>query len=115
MIITNEPEVIISHDVPQVIADHDLILVVINKDKPKRPSVTKNIHNFRNYSNDVFCSLPYNINITNKLFYTDNVGNQVRILNETLNLRGTQVVTLGSKAVLFTKFCKGGTSVTHFH
>ena len=56
LIITNEPEVIISHDVvPLVIADHDLISAVINISKPKKPTVTKTIRDYRNYSSDAFC------------------------------------------------------------
>ena len=84
LIITNEPQVVLSHDVvPQVIADHDLISAVINIRKPRKPTVIKTVRDFRNYDKDVFCSLLFNnIHIMNNVFFTDNVDHQVRIFNE---------------------------------
>ncbi len=50
LIITNKPEVVISHDVvPQVIADHDLASVVIDVRKPRKIPVIKIFHELKQY------------------------------------------------------------------
>ncbi len=58
LIITNKPEVVISHDViPQVIADHDLVFVVIDVRKPRKIPVIKTFHDVKQYDKDTFCLL----------------------------------------------------------
>ncbi len=81
LIITNNPDLVLNHDVvPQVIADHDLISVQINVKKPKRQPNVRTFCHFRDYSKDIFSSiLLQNSPAMNKIFVTDNVNEQVNI------------------------------------
>ena len=84
LVITNTPDVIISHDVvPEVIADHDLVSVTVNVGKPKRQRVTKAFRHLGNYDKDTFCSLLLdNVHCFNDMFFTDDVDRQVHIFND---------------------------------
>ncbi len=81
LIITNNPDLVLNHDVvPQVIADHDFISVQINVKKPKRQPNVRTFCHFRDYSKDIFSSiLLQNSPAMNKIFLTDNVNEQVNI------------------------------------
>ena len=84
LIITNKPEMILSHEVvPHVIADHHLVSVVINVKKPRKIPVIKTFQDMKHYDKDTFCLLLLdNLYSLNDVFLTDDVNKQVYIFNE---------------------------------
>lgn len=103
LIITNKPDIILSHDVvPLVIADHDLVSVVINVRKPRKRSVVKTFRDLKNYDKDTFCSvLLDNVPLMNDIFLTDDVDRQVYIFNDVFTK------CLNMYAPIITKAVKG--------
>ena len=83
LVITNKPEMILSHDVvPQVVADHELVSINVDISKPKRKPVIRTLRHLGNYNQDKFCSLLRNSSPDMyKIFLTDNVEQQVEIFN----------------------------------
>ena len=84
LIITNEPNHVIEKCViPQVIADHDLVGIKVNLRKPKHEPVVKTFRNLGSYNKDILCELLLleSLNL-NKIMRTDNVNQQVDILND---------------------------------
>ncbi len=85
VIVTNNPDVIISNDVvPNIIADHDLITATVKISKPKRALVTKTFRHLANYSREALCSLLSQQNDTlGQILLTDDFNRQVDILTNT--------------------------------
>ena len=85
VIITNNPSIIISHDViPTTISDHERISVKVNIIKPRRNRIVKTFRHLGNYSVDNFCSLLINKSEQfDNILRTDDVETQVKIFNET--------------------------------
>ena len=83
LIITNNPEIILTHYVvPQVIAGHDLINVKVNISKPKRQPVIRAVRQL-NHNQDSFSSMILqNSSEMHKILLTDNVNYQVKIFTE---------------------------------
>ena len=83
LVITNAKDMIINLDVtPGTIADHETILTLLNIRKPKRPPIFKTFRCLKNYSPDILCNLLMNnVHKLNEILDTDNVSDQVKILN----------------------------------
>ncbi len=83
LIITNNPEIILTHKVvQQVVADHNLISIKVNISNPKRKPVIKTLRYLGNHTQDRFCSiLIRNSPDMYKILLTDNVEQQVEIFN----------------------------------
>lgn len=57
VIITNKPDIVISHDVvPNTVGDHDLIAVKVDVSKPKRQQAVKLFRQLTNYTKTIFSS-----------------------------------------------------------
>ena len=87
LIIANNVDMIVQSDViPSPIADHEVTSLLINIRKPKNKPVIRTYRCRKNYTQDIFCSLLLNENLTlNDILYTDNVNIQVDILTVTFN------------------------------
>ncbi len=84
LIITNKPDVILSHGVvPLVIADLDLVSVVINVHKPRKLTVVKTLGDLKNYDKDTFCSLLNYIPFMNNIFSTGDIDKQMCTFSDT--------------------------------
>ena len=87
LIIANNVDMIVQSDViPSPIADHEVTSMLINIRKPKNKPVIRTYRCRKNYTQDLFCNLLLNENLTlNDILYTDNVNIQVDILTVTFN------------------------------
>lgn len=87
LIITNKPNLILSHDVvPETVADHDLISVTLNISKPKRKPVTRTFRHLSNYSGFNFASkLIDRSHELQNIYDTDDVNEQVKVFTNVFN------------------------------
>lgn len=79
--ITNNPNIVISHDVvPNTVGDHDLIAVKVDVSKPKRQQAVKTFRQLTYYTKDVFSSSLVNESRKlNEITLTDDMNAQVNI------------------------------------
>lgn len=85
VLITNNREIIVHSEVASChLSDHELISVDIDVRKPKKKLNVKTFRSLKNYSQENFCNSLLNCTVTlNKIFETDDVNKQVRILTST--------------------------------
>jgi len=101
ILITNKKESIVNYDcLPSTIADHDMIISKIDISKPKRPKIEKTFRSMVNYSKDNFCEALLNSSYClNKITLTDDVDEQVNILNTVFNSCLDQVAPKTTKVI----------------
>ena len=101
VLITNNKESVVTSDcLPSTIADHDMITSKINISKPKRTKIMKTFRSMANYSKDNFCEALLNrSDYLNSITLTDDVDEQVNILNEVFCSCLDQVAPLITKYI----------------
>ena len=99
VIITNKKESIVHYDcLLSTLADHDMIISNFNISKPKRPKVKKTFRTMATYDKDNFCEiLLHSSQNLNNITLTDDVDDQVRILNTVFNSCLDQVAPVITK------------------